>query len=81
MKISDNVSFFSVGQIQIKFYLLKTRHIWMQQVVKAVDQQANKAQKSTYSDRKSERLFIFVHVQPVFSVLLTNSLDIPKPPY
>jgi len=53
----------------------------MQQVVKAADQQANKAQKSTYSDRKSERLFIFVHVHPVFSVLLTNSLDIPKPPY
>jgi len=38
---------------QIKFYLLKTHHISMQQVAKQLMSRANKAQKSTYSDPKT----------------------------
>ena len=32
-------------RLQIKFYLLKTHHTWMQQVVKAVDEQGQQGSK------------------------------------
>ena len=37
--------FASLSFIQIKFYLLKTHHISMQQVVKAVDEQGQQGSK------------------------------------
>jgi len=40
------------NQIKSNLFALNT-HISMQQVVKAVDERANKAQKSTYSDPKT----------------------------
>ena len=40
----------SLKSIQIKFYLLKTHHIQVQQVVKAVDELGQQGSKSTYCD-------------------------------
>ena len=40
----------SLKLTQLKFYLLKTHHIQVEQVVKAVDELGQQGSKSTYSD-------------------------------